>query len=75
MTDTFKKVYTEMPKHIKETILAMKEKAEELEVYFNMIQNREMSIAKTNLEQAMMWATKAHIIEGDRLNELNAKEC
>jgi hypothetical protein len=68
MTDVFKKVYTEMPKDIKETIFSMKEKAEELQVYFDRINNREMSIAKTNLEQAMMWATKAHVIEGDKLN-------
>ena len=63
--DVFKKVYTAMPDDIKATILAMKEKAEELKSFFDKISNREMSIAQTNLEQAMMWATKAHVIVGD----------
>jgi hypothetical protein len=69
MSDVFKKVYTEMPKEIKDTIFQMKEKAEELKAFFDRINNREMSIAQTNLEQALMWATKAHVIEGDKINE------
>lgn len=69
MKDTFKKVYTEMPEDIKETIFEMKSKAEELYKFFDEIENREMSIAKMNLEQAMMWATKALVIEGDKRNE------
>jgi hypothetical protein len=68
MTDVFKKVYTVMPDDIKDTIFDMKEKAEELKSFFDKINNREMSIAQTNLEQAMMWATKAHVIEGDKRN-------
>jgi len=68
MTDTFKKVYTIMPDEIKATIFSMKEKAEELKVFFDSIDNREMSIAQTNLEQALMWATKAYVIEGDKIN-------
>jgi hypothetical protein len=69
-TDTFKKVYTVMPDAIKDKIFAMKEKAEELEAIFNEIDNREMSIAKTQFEGAMMWATKGWVKEGDRLNSL-----
>lgn len=68
MTDVFKKVYTVMPDEIKQTILEMKTKAEELKVFFDKVTNREMSIAQTNLEQALMWATKAHVIEGDKMN-------
>ena len=74
MSDTFKKVYTVMPDEIKETIYAMKEKAEELKVFFDRICNREMSIAQTNLEQTMMWATKAWVNEGDKINAAKIKE-
>lgn len=71
MSDVFKKVYTVMPEEIKQTIFEMKSKAEELKAFFDKINNREMSIAQTNLEQAMMWATKAHVIEGDKINAAN----
>ena len=64
MTDTFHKFYTITPDHIKIVILDMKNKAEELKSFFDQIRSREMSIAQTNLEQAVMWATKAFIIEG-----------
>jgi hypothetical protein len=69
MSDTFKKVYTEMPVEIKQAIYDIKCKAEELKAFYDKIDNREMSIAQTNLEQAMMWATKAHVREGDKINE------
>lgn len=68
MTDTFKKVYTVMPDEIKETILKMKSKAEELKEFFDKVNNREMWIAQTNLEQALMWATKALVIFGDEIS-------
>lgn len=74
MKDTFKKVYTVMPDEIKQVIFDMKSKAEELKEFFDKISNREMSIAQTNLEQAMMWATKAYVIEGDKLNALKVSE-
>lgn len=67
-TDTFKKVYTVMPDEIKTTIFEMKSKAEELKAFFDRVNNREMSIAQTQLEGAMMWATKAWVIEGDKIN-------
>lgn len=66
--DVFKKVYTVMPEEIKQKIFDMKSKAEELKNFFDQINNREMSIAQTNLEQAMMWATKAWVNKGDELN-------
>jgi hypothetical protein len=68
MTDTFKKVYTVMPDEIKQTIFDMKSKAEELKAFFDKVNSREMSIAQTNLEQALMWATKAWVNEGDKIN-------
>ena len=69
MTDTFKKVYTVMPEEIKQKIFDMKSKAEELKSFFDGVSNREMSIAQTNLEQALMWATKALVIIGDNINK------
>jgi hypothetical protein len=74
MTDTFKKVYTIMPDEIKQIIFDMKSKAEELKAFYDKINNREMSIAQTNLEQAMMWATKAYVIEGDKINAANGSK-
>ena len=44
-----------------------------MKIYFDKVKNREMSIAQTNLEQAMMWATKAHVIVGDEMNEAKVK--
>lgn len=57
-----------MPDDIKTNIFLMKQKAEELESFFVLVKNREMSIAHTNLEQAIMWCTKAFVIEGDKIN-------
>lgn len=67
-TDVFKKVYTVMPEDIKNIIFNMKTKAEELKSFFDGVNNREMSIAQTNLEQALMWATKAYVKCGDEIN-------
>jgi hypothetical protein len=68
MEDVFKKVYTVMPEEINNKIYLMKSKAEELKSFFDQVHNREMSIAQTNLEQALMWATKAWVNQGDALN-------
>ena len=68
-TDTFKKVYTVMPEEIKQTILQMKSKAEELKAFFDKVNNREMDIAQKEFEGAIMWATKAWVNEGDKINE------
>ena len=58
-TDTFKKAYKSMSDENVRLILDMKNKAEELENLMLTINSREMSIALTNLEQSLMWATKA----------------
>lgn len=71
MSDTFKKVYTVMPDHIKKTIFDMKSKAEELKLIFDEVGNREMIIAQEHLENALMWATKAWVNVGDKLLENN----
>ena len=75
MPDVFKKVYTVMPDEITKSIFDMKSKAEELKQFFDQINNREMSIAQTQLENALMWATKAYVIEGDKINERKEEVC
>lgn len=58
MSDTFRKTYNSL--HLKHGFeLEIKNLAETLEGYFKQIPSREMSLALTNLEQSIMWATKA----------------
>jgi hypothetical protein len=65
MTDTFRKVYKENLPQVKDDIFVFKSKAEALLYEFDAVNLREetdkrcMSLAKTNLEQAIMWAVKA----------------
>ncbi len=61
-TDTFRIEYTPLDDQQKAEMLAIKEKAEELEELFNKsIQGepRLMALGKTHLENAVMWAVKA----------------
>lgn len=59
MTDTFRKQYNTCKK-LHDYQLEIKEIAEQLEAKFkNIGQSREISLAMTNLEQSIMWATKA----------------
>ena len=46
-------------------ILDIKNKCEELEAFLDKVNSREMSLAKTNLEQASMWATKAVVLSDE----------
>lgn len=59
MSDTFRKVYKPLTEENAKLINLIKNKAEELESLFINASSREMSLAKTNLEQAVMWSTKA----------------
>lgn len=69
--DTFRKDYNSLSKlHSFEK--QIKEKAEELEIYFKKISGREMSLAITNLEQSIMWAVKA-IYKPQSTTEVNDK--
>lgn len=63
MTDTFKMVYTPLPEETKQLIIDIKMSAERLEKLLRLKSNREMSLAITNLEQCIMWATKAVAID------------
>jgi hypothetical protein len=61
--DVFNKVYRPLLAREKETIDEIKKQAEELYKLFDkpvagVDKSREMALAKTNLEQAVMWAVK-----------------
>lgn len=62
MTDTFRKEYKPLSEEQKTQMIAIKGIAESLESAINTSttpQNgREIALAKTNLEQAIMWAVK-----------------
>lgn len=68
MNDKFRKVYKTLHEENSKLIVKMKELAEELDSYFEYVKSREMSLAMTNLEQAMMWATKAVVLEDQNNN-------
>lgn len=62
MADTFRKEYSPLTEEQKAEMLAIKEKAEELEALFIKSMQREprlMAVAKTHLEDSVMWAVKA----------------
>ena len=66
MTDVFRKEYKPLSEDTKEHIAFMKEKADNLLHEFNMCTNlelnpdgRAMALAKTKLEESIMWAVKA----------------
>lgn len=69
MTDTFRKAYKEMSDEHKNLIMEIKVQAENLESLMRTIESREMSLARTNLEQSIMWATKAIAKADDKRNE------
>lgn len=66
MTDKFRKVYKPLHELNSKLIVEMKELAEKLDANFDFVKSREMSLAVTNLEQAMMWATKAVVLEDEK---------
>lgn len=59
MNDIFRKGVSAVSEYKDNKVQELKSKAEELYILFDKYDNREMSIAKTNLEQAIMWAVKA----------------
>lgn len=72
MSDTFRKVYRPLKEVNTALIQAAKEKAEELEQLMLNVKSREMSLALTNLEQAMMWCTKAIVLHDEKENSNEA---
>ncbi len=69
--DTFRKQYKKLNQISIDLIAEAKEQAETLEQTLDKITNREMSLAKTNLEQCVMWATKAIVLHDDKLDEIS----
>lgn len=65
MSDTFRKEYKPLNGETKDDIFVIKSEAENLEKEFDLISarittdKRCIALAKTNLEQAIMWAVKA----------------
>lgn len=65
MSDTFRKEYKPLSPEAKDDMFAFKERAESLLAEFDAASKRDetdkrmMALAKTNLEQAVMWAVKA----------------
>ena len=57
MSDIFKKNFSPLHPNNSAKILEIKETAEKLYELFNLA-NRETSVAKTKLEEAVMWAVK-----------------
>lgn len=66
MRDTFKKKYSPVTEAVGNKILGIKQAAEALESLLLDIKSREMSVALTNLEQAVMWAAKAVYLEAEK---------
>lgn len=64
MTDVFKKEYKKLSDDSSKKITEMKDAAEKLLSYMD-INSREMSVAKTYLESAVMWGTKALVIHDE----------
>lgn len=69
MNDRFRKQYKALDADNSDLIVEMKERAEDLCKLFELVQSREMSLAITNLEQAMMWATKAVVLKDESTHE------
>lgn len=59
MADTMRKKYRTLTEEEKKHLRKLKEKGEDLHNYIESLGSlRETSIAKTKLEEAVMWATK-----------------
>lgn len=67
MSDTFRKQYRPLTEENANLINNIKLQAEELERLMVTIKSREMSLALTNLETSIMWATKA-VVLNDEIN-------
>jgi uncharacterized protein YoxC len=59
MSDVFRKQYVPLHEERSTLIQDIKNQAEILYELFEYVKDREMSLAKTNLEQAVMWAVKS----------------
>lgn len=62
------KEYREIHPDNKQLIELIKSTANKMETMFSLVNGREMSLAKTNLENAIMWASKAVVLEDEKQN-------
>lgn len=74
MSDRFRKTYKQLKAENSDLIQQIKLKAEELEDLFSRVTSREMSVALTNLETTIMWATKAVVLNDEKQQEAAAPE-
>lgn len=77
MKDTFRKTYKQLSAENATLVNEIKEVAEQLEeLFYQTNPSRELSLALTNLEQSIMWATKAVCInnDGQKLAEETLRE-
>lgn len=63
---TFRKTYHHLKQEHSDAVLSAKIKAEELESILAPYSGRHASLAMTNLEQALMWATKAIVLHDEK---------
>lgn len=70
MTDFFSRRWRVLTTADMVVLRAINEKADELLDLFLKIHNREMSLAITNLEQAVTWANKAVFIDSEIKDDL-----
>ena len=71
--DTFRKKYHTLQADSTQLIHDIKDKAEELLSLLEMVKSREMSLAITNLEQCIMWCTKAVVLHDEMNNSIIEK--
>ena len=71
-TDTFRKEYKKLPEEASKLIIEIKEACEKVESLMVKIKSREMLLALTNLEQASMWATKAIVLNDEKIKDMQA---
>lgn len=68
MSDTFRKEYKPLTLENQNLIRAIKEVAENIEILIGNIDNLEKTIAMINLEQCIMWSTKAIVLHDEKEN-------
>lgn len=66
--DTFRKVYRPLSDDAKKLVEDIKDTAKLLITLLEKVKSREMSLAVTNLEQSIMWATKAVVLHHESNN-------
>jgi hypothetical protein len=69
MSDTFRKEYRSLSPENASRIQSIKLQADHIEVAMSKVKSREMSLAITNLEQSIMWAVKAIVLDDEKVTK------